>query len=159
MVFHLLDRDELEFPFEDPTIFQDLEEDLKLLTDPRSVRSAYLKTVNSLIEGYRESCAAHLVDYSLFNTSVGLWIGRWSVTWPGEPNSKRGPKGCEWFHAALQQEPQETLARPKKKHDGCRNKYLVKNQKWTAPGHAILQAEDYWELHSRFLLSKGKACY
>ncbi len=37
MVFHVLDRDELEFPFEEPTIFQDLEEDLKLLTDPQSV--------------------------------------------------------------------------------------------------------------------------
>jgi len=72
MVFHVLDRDELEFPFEEPTIFRDLEEDLKLLTDPRSVRSAYLKTVHSLIEGYREACAAHLVDYSLFNTSIGL---------------------------------------------------------------------------------------
>ena len=72
MVFHVLDKDELEFPFEEPTIFRDLEEDLKLLTDPRSVRSAYLKTVHSLIEGYREACAAHLVDYSLFNTSIGL---------------------------------------------------------------------------------------
>jgi len=72
MVFHLLDRDELEFPFEEPTIFRDMEEDLKLLTDPRSVRSAYLKTVRSLIEGYRESCAAHLVDYSLFDTSIPL---------------------------------------------------------------------------------------
>jgi uncharacterized protein (DUF58 family) len=72
MVFQVLDRDELEFPFEEPTIFRDLEEELKLLTDPRSVRSAYLKTVNSLIEGYRQSCASHLVDYALFNTSVGL---------------------------------------------------------------------------------------
>ena len=72
MVFHVLDRDELEFPFEEPTIFRDLEEDLKLLTDPRSVRSAYLKTLHSLIKGYREACAAHLVDYSLFNTSIGL---------------------------------------------------------------------------------------
>ncbi|OGP57732.1 MAG: hypothetical protein A2162_02255 [Deltaproteobacteria bacterium RBG_13_52_11b] len=72
MVFHVLDRDELEFPFEEPTLFRDLEEDLKLLTDPRSVRSAYLKTLHSLIEGYREACAAHLVDYSLFNTSIGL---------------------------------------------------------------------------------------
>ena len=34
MVFHLLDRDELEFPFEEPTLFRDLEEDIKLLTDP-----------------------------------------------------------------------------------------------------------------------------
>lgn len=72
MVFHLLDRDELEFPFEEPSLFQDMEEDMKLLTDPRAIRSAYLKTINSLIENYRKSCASYLIDYSLFNTSVSL---------------------------------------------------------------------------------------
>ena len=72
MVFHVLDRDELEFPFEEPTLFRDLEEDLKLLTDPQAIRSAYLKTIQALIDGYRESCAAHLVDYSVFNTSIDL---------------------------------------------------------------------------------------
>ena len=72
MVFHLLDSDELEFPFEQPTLFIDLEEDTKLLTDPQAVRPAYLQSMNSLIEGYRQSCASNLIDYSLFNTSVGL---------------------------------------------------------------------------------------
>ena len=72
MVFQLLDKDELEFRFEELTLFQDLEEDLKLLTDPESIRSAYLKTINSLIEGYRKSCASSLIDYSLFDTSIGL---------------------------------------------------------------------------------------
>ena len=72
MVFHLLDSDELEFPFEQPTLFIDLEEDTRLLTDPQAVRSAYLQSMNSLIEGYRQSCASYLIDYSLFNTSVGL---------------------------------------------------------------------------------------
>jgi len=72
LVFHLLDRDELEFPFEKPSLFEDMEEELKLLTDPRSIRSAYLKTIHSLIENYRASCASNLIDYLLFNTSVGL---------------------------------------------------------------------------------------
>ncbi len=72
MVFQLLDRDELEFPFEQPTLFMDLEEDIKLLTDPHAARSAYLKSMNSLIEGYRKSCASYFIDYSLFNTSIGL---------------------------------------------------------------------------------------
>jgi uncharacterized protein (DUF58 family) len=72
MVFHLLDRDELEFPFEEPTLFKDMEEDIKLLTDPGSIRSAYLKEMNSLIEGYKQSCASYLIDYSLFDTSIGL---------------------------------------------------------------------------------------
>ena len=72
MVFQLLDRDELEFPFDQPTLFMDLEEDIKLLTDPHAVRSAYLKSMNSLIEGYRQSCASYFIDYSIFNTSIGL---------------------------------------------------------------------------------------
>jgi uncharacterized protein (DUF58 family) len=72
MVFHLLDKDELEFPFEEPTLFKDLEEDIKLLTDPRELRSAYLAALGSLIEEYKDACAANLIDYSLFNTSVNL---------------------------------------------------------------------------------------
>jgi len=72
MVFHLLDPDELEFPFDKATLFQDLEEDLKLLTDPNGVRSAYLKTINSLVESYRSACAQNRVDYFLMDTSVGL---------------------------------------------------------------------------------------
>lgn len=72
IVFHLLDRDELEFPFKEATLFQDLEEDLKLLTDPYSIRSAYLKTLQGLIEKYRQSCASESIDYCLLDTSVGL---------------------------------------------------------------------------------------
>ena len=72
LVFHLLDREELEFPFEEPTLFKDMEEDLKLLTDPSSIRPAYLKAMRSLIEGYQKSCASYLIDYSLFDTSIGL---------------------------------------------------------------------------------------
>ena len=72
LVFHLLDREELEFPFEEPTLFKDMEEDLKLLTDPSSIRPAYLKAIHSLIEGYQQSCASYLIDYSLFDTSIGL---------------------------------------------------------------------------------------
>ena len=72
IVFHLLDRDELDFPFEDSTLFEDLEEDLKLLTDPPAIRPAYKKAMQDLIEGYRKSCTSYRIDYSLFDTSAGL---------------------------------------------------------------------------------------
>lgn len=72
IVFHVLDRDEIEFPFREATLFQDLEEDLRLLTDPYAVRSAYLKTIQALIEDYRKSCASELIDYFLLDTTVGL---------------------------------------------------------------------------------------
>ena len=72
MLFHVLDRDELEFPFDGPTLFKDMEQELRLLTDPRTIRAAYLKTLGALIEQYKEVCSAHLVDYHLFDTSIGL---------------------------------------------------------------------------------------
>lgn len=72
LVFHLLDRDELEFPFEQPVIFQDLEEDLRLPTDPQSIRAAYLRTLQALLEEYERVCAAHRIDYNLFPTSTDL---------------------------------------------------------------------------------------
>jgi hypothetical protein len=72
LVFQLLDREELEFPFKEPTLFLDLEEEIKLLTDPFSIRSAYLKAIRGLIEKYREACTQNLIDYSLFDTSIGL---------------------------------------------------------------------------------------
>jgi len=72
LVFHVLDRDELEFPFKDPTLFLDMEEEIKLLTDPHAIRSAYLKAIHTLIENYRESCTQNLMDYSLLDTSIGL---------------------------------------------------------------------------------------
>jgi uncharacterized protein (DUF58 family) len=72
IVFHLLDKDELDFPFEEVSRFHDLEEDLELLTDPRAIRKAYLKAIASLIDTYRAGCGINHVDYSLLNTSDPL---------------------------------------------------------------------------------------
>jgi hypothetical protein len=72
IVFHILDRDELEFPFTEPTLFEDLEEKLEILTDPDAIRAAYLKTIHGLVEAYRRTCAGSRIDYSLYDTSVDL---------------------------------------------------------------------------------------
>jgi glycine/D-amino acid oxidase-like deaminating enzyme len=72
IVFHLMDREELEFPFKEPCLFQDMEADLRLLADPQAIRPAYLKALRSLMDRYRQACVAHQIDYSLFDTSVGL---------------------------------------------------------------------------------------
>ncbi|MEE8448729.1 MAG: DUF58 domain-containing protein [Thermodesulfobacteriota bacterium] len=72
IVFHLLDKDELDFPFQEVTRFQDLEEDLKVLADPRAIRKAYLEAIASLIDTYRTGCGINTVDYVLLNTSAPL---------------------------------------------------------------------------------------
>lgn len=72
IVFHLMDPEELHFSFKEPCLFQDMEEDLKLLADPQVIRSAYLKTLRSFLDECRQTCVSQRIDYSLFDTSVGL---------------------------------------------------------------------------------------
>jgi len=72
IVFHLLDPAELQFPFKEPCLFEDMEKDLRLTADPQAVRSAYLAALGSLIDAYRETCFSYQIDYSLFDTSTGL---------------------------------------------------------------------------------------
>ncbi|HSR12754.1 MAG TPA: DUF58 domain-containing protein [Thermodesulfobacteriota bacterium] len=72
IVFHLLDRDELDFPFDQPALFQDMEENLRLAADPQVIRNAYLETLRALLNQYQKDCASNFIDYHLFPTSIGL---------------------------------------------------------------------------------------
>jgi hypothetical protein len=73
LVLHVLDHDELEFPFADRTLFEGLEEvDLEVLTDPQSLRSAYLDALQAFIRKIRGVCLNHRVDYSLISTADAL---------------------------------------------------------------------------------------
>jgi uncharacterized protein (DUF58 family) len=72
IVFQLMDPEELQFPFKEPCLFHDMEADLKLLADPQAIRPAYLKALRSLMDSYQNACLSHRIDYSLFDTSVGL---------------------------------------------------------------------------------------
>lgn len=63
VVFHVLDRDEVEFPFERMTLFQGLEQLPELLVDPKSLRDAYLAEINGFQEQVRKGCLAHKIDY------------------------------------------------------------------------------------------------
>ncbi|MEW6672294.1 MAG: DUF58 domain-containing protein [Thermodesulfobacteriota bacterium] len=72
IVFHLLDPAELNFPFKEPSLFEDLEEEVTLLADPRTIRPAYLETLRQLTAEYRRICFSNQIDYTLFETSTGL---------------------------------------------------------------------------------------
>src|SRR5262249_14361129 len=56
VVMHVLDRAELEFPFQDATLFRGLEEYPDLLTDPRSLRDGYLAEINGFVEELQRGC-------------------------------------------------------------------------------------------------------
>ena len=63
VVFHVLDRDEVEFPFERMTMFEGLEQMPELLVDPRSLREAYLQEIDGFQERIRKGCLGQKIDY------------------------------------------------------------------------------------------------
>jgi uncharacterized protein (DUF58 family) len=71
-VVQLLDRHELELPFEGITLFESLEDDRRLLADPRAVRSAYLKELGAFLERTRRALAEGDVEHMLVPTAQPL---------------------------------------------------------------------------------------
>lgn len=63
VVFHILDRDEVEFPFERMTLFQGLEAMPELLVDPKSLRDAYLAEIEAFQEKIKKGCLQQRIDY------------------------------------------------------------------------------------------------
>ena len=72
IVFHLQDKNELEFPFEQLTEFIDPETGERILTAPQSVRQHYLKELEEFFGLFRQGCADLKVDYKLIDTSTPL---------------------------------------------------------------------------------------
>src|SRR6266508_881431 len=72
IVFHILDPDEIEFPFDRPTRFEDLETTEEIMAAPGAVRAHYLKAMGDLIDRYRRGLGASGIDYQLLNTTHPL---------------------------------------------------------------------------------------
>ena len=73
LVLHVLDHDELDFPFSDRTLFEGMEDaDLEILADPQTLRSSYLAAINEFIGKIRAACLNQRVDYALIDTTEGL---------------------------------------------------------------------------------------
>jgi uncharacterized protein (DUF58 family) len=70
IVFHVLDRAEIDFPFQDTASFRDLETGDLLQVDPAYVRDDYRSQVQEFIDGYRRACADCAIDYVSTDTSV-----------------------------------------------------------------------------------------
>jgi uncharacterized protein (DUF58 family) len=69
MVFHILDDDEMTFPFAGTTRFEGLEEQPHLLCDPRSLRDGYLEALEEYLVEVRRGCSKLGIDYHLVKTS------------------------------------------------------------------------------------------
>ena len=72
VVFHVLDPAELDFPFRQTTLLRGLEGLPDVLTDPRSLRRAYLDEFGKFQQAVRKGCRAHNIDYVLLRTDQPL---------------------------------------------------------------------------------------
>ena len=69
LVFHVLDEDEMTFPFAGTTRFEGMEELPNLLCDPRALRDGYLEALEEYLTEIRRGCVGKGVDYVLVRTS------------------------------------------------------------------------------------------
>ena len=72
IVFHVLDAAELDFPFTHTTLFKGLEKFPELLTDPRTLRKAYLQEFGSFLHDVQQGCREQQIDYVQLRTDRPL---------------------------------------------------------------------------------------
>lgn len=72
LVLHVLDGDELEFPFEGLALFESMEDDRRVLVDARAARAAFVREMHAFVAGYRQRCLEAGVAYLLLPTTRPL---------------------------------------------------------------------------------------
>ncbi len=72
MVLHIMDEDELTFPFQGNTMFRGLEQAGRVIIEPRALREGYLKAVDDFCRDVNRRCIAGRIDYKLVSTADHL---------------------------------------------------------------------------------------
>jgi uncharacterized protein (DUF58 family) len=72
IVMHVLDPAEIDFPFEQSTLFCGLEQLPKKLVEPRAIRKAYLDEFNNFVHQIKKDCRRHRIDYVQLRTDQSL---------------------------------------------------------------------------------------
>jgi uncharacterized protein (DUF58 family) len=72
IVFHVLDPAELEFPFQQTTLFKGLEALPEVLAEPRTLRKAYLHEFGRFLHAVRQGCREQQIDYVQLRTDQSL---------------------------------------------------------------------------------------
>jgi uncharacterized protein (DUF58 family) len=72
IVFHVMDPTELEFPFENPSGFEDLETREQIPVVPERLREEYRRMVAAHLEALKSKFSSNRIDYTLLDTSKPL---------------------------------------------------------------------------------------
>jgi uncharacterized protein (DUF58 family) len=73
IVFQVLDRDEIEFPFAGPRIFEDLETSARRMVSPEAVRERYLARFNEFMTAHRDLFRSIEVPHCVVRTDESPW--------------------------------------------------------------------------------------
>ena len=68
IVFHVLDPDEVEFPYTESSTFVDLESGERLTTEPWEIARRYRERLEAWSETYRRRCRERRIDYVRLDT-------------------------------------------------------------------------------------------
>jgi uncharacterized protein (DUF58 family) len=74
LLFHIMDGAEVDFPFQEATLFRGLEQLPELLTDPRSLRKAYLNELETYLTQLERGCHGENIDYLRLRTDTNLGV-------------------------------------------------------------------------------------
>ena len=75
ILFHILDRNELEFEFENRTKFVDMESGEEITTDPWHIKNDYKNLILDLQKYYKRNCRLNKIDYVPLYTDDSLEKG------------------------------------------------------------------------------------
>ena len=73
IIFQVLDRDETEFPFAEPQVFEDLESRVRRVVTPAAVREKYLERFNAFMTAHRELFRGLEMTHCLVRTDENPW--------------------------------------------------------------------------------------
>ena len=72
LILQVLDRDEVELPFEGPTVFRDIEGEEELYAEPGGFRKAYRQAMKEFLDGVTKECGSRNYDHARFFTDEPL---------------------------------------------------------------------------------------
>ncbi len=73
LVFQVLDRDEIEFPFTESKVFEDLETGVRRVVLPAAVREKYLERFNQFMDSYRDLFRQLEMPHCVVRTDGNPW--------------------------------------------------------------------------------------
>ncbi len=73
LVYQVLDGDEVDFPFQEPKLFEDLETGTRRMVSPTTVREKYLARFNAFMEGYRDLFRGLEMPHCVVRTDENPW--------------------------------------------------------------------------------------